>query len=125
MDLTLNAVKETDKLFVLVCLDTLVPHPPVDPNVLQAMNVHKMKHVAIRNAKILVPELVELMQNVKSLITTQYAVVLRARLVIHLLDANIKLFNRLQQTHVNRLLAGRMQFVELLAIKHLVRVCLK
>jgi hypothetical protein len=48
-----------DKLYVLVFLDTLEAHLPVDLNVLPMPIVLKMRPVIIKNAKILVWELVE------------------------------------------------------------------
>jgi len=51
--------------FVLVSLDTLELLLLADLNALQAMSVLRMKHVATRNAAILVRELVVSVQNVR------------------------------------------------------------
>jgi hypothetical protein len=59
-------VKSIDKLFALAYQDILEVLQLADPNVSQAMNVLRMKHVAIKNVEILVPEHVALMRDVKS-----------------------------------------------------------
>ncbi len=122
MDPTHNVEKETAKPYVLVFLGTKVRLPPVDLNASQATNVRKTKHVTIRSVEILALELVELARNVKSLTTTQSVVVHQGTREIHLLDANIKSFNRLHPILVNHLHAGQTHNVASLATKLPVRV---
>lgn len=86
-----------DRQFVHVCQDTLDLLLLVDLNVSQAMNVHKTRLATIRNASTLAQELAELMQNVKSEITIQSAVVLHATQATRSLDVKLKLFNSLRR----------------------------
>lgn len=74
------------KQYVHVSQDISEVPQPVDQNVLPIPNVVKLKLVVIKNAEIHVQEHVELVQNVPSLITIQFAVVYQNIQAIHLLD---------------------------------------
>lgn len=113
------------KLFVLVSLATLEVHQHADQSVSQVLIVLKMKHAAIRNAKTHVQELVELVQNVKWLITIQFAVVLHDTQEIHSFVVHLLLnshYNHLHLILANHLHVDPMLNVELLVTKHLAHV---
>jgi hypothetical protein len=127
-DQTLNVVKITILQFARVFLASLAHHHLVDLNVSQAVNVHSIKLVPIRNVLTLVQELVEFKLNVKSSTTIQSVVVKQATLEIHLLDVNLKLcmtIHNLHQILVNHLHAVQTRNVESLMNKLHVHAYLK
>lgn len=87
MDRIVSVAKSTITLYALVCQVLLAQHQIVVPNVLLVQNVHKIRHVLIRNAKIRAQAHADKMLVVKSLITIQFVPVHPIILAIHLSDA--------------------------------------
>lgn len=87
VDRTVSVGKLTAMLFALVYRTLLAQHQIAAPSVSYHQNVHKTRHVSIRNVQTHAQALVDRMHAVKSLTIIQFARVHQTLLAIHSFDA--------------------------------------